>query len=210
MKQAITGTTAISRAGSGTTLAMKLLMAAAILLTASLNYANAAVDMEFYVNSNLSEESEATTNYNTHTSLTVDRSGESGAANFFVVAHIAVQVDDITAQPQVRLVYDGGTNTVGEIKGEDGGAPGTGIVFGHTKALKTGHGFTFNFARRVTLSNASHTFEVQFARLGGSGNVYAGNSSIAVFEETTNARYTEQLAKTTSTIRIIISSIIPP
>lgn len=141
---------------------------------------------EFYKGSNTSQGTSTSATYSSHTSVTVDRSTKSGAKDFLVLAHIVIQTDSATTYPKVTLVQDD-TTTLGLC--DDG------LAMKYTQTGETGHGLTFHWARRVNLSAASHSVAVQFARLGGTGTIYAVNSSVVVMEITSSTEYAEQISQ---------------
>jgi hypothetical protein len=135
-----------------------------------------ATGLEFYKNHSTTQESESGSTYNTHTTTTVNRAGESGSKNFFVIAHISVTTT-AGGIAKIRLFQDGDT-MLGE------------VADGLETPVATPHGFTYNFVKRVSLDNSSHSFEIQFASLAGT--IYAENSSIVVLEESANAEYNDR------------------
>ena len=135
--------------------------------------------LEFYKANNFTRETENSSTYNTHTSLTVDRSGEAGTKNFIIIAHIATAVSDTAALVKVRL-YQDSTTVLGEVA--------DGLEYGD---VEDSDGFTYNFVKRVSLDNTSHTIDVDFARESGSGDTIALNSSIIAIEESANTEYAE-------------------
>jgi len=144
-----------------------------------------ATALEFFSGNSTSRVTSASTTYVDHLEITVDRSAESDTKNFFVFCHITVAVDDVLANFNVRFRHD--TTDLGETQG---------LVAGDIDTER-GHGRTFNFVRRVSLTAASHTFDIQFRRTSttGGGNVFGEQSSIVVLEESANAQYAEALTE---------------
>lgn len=126
------------------------------------------------------------TNYVQYLRCTVDRSAKAGTKNFFVIAHIGIQVADAAnTKPLVKLEQDD-TTVIGEVEG---------LVFGDTQVGTFNHGFTYNFVRRISLDNSSHTFDLDYKTSDATDTVYTETASIVVIEESANAEYAEQIAE---------------
>jgi len=140
-----------------------------------------ATGLEFYKNSNLNLGQNATTTYSPHTTCAVDRSTKSDTRNFFVIAHISTTIATAGITPKIRLYLDDAI-TLGEVS--------DGLRY---SANTAGHGFTYNFVKRVSLDDTNHNVKIQFALSAGSdpGTFDAENSSIMVLEESAYAEYAE-------------------
>ena len=138
------------------------------------------------------------TNYVQYLRVTVDRSGEAGTKNFFIIAHIGLQVGHTYAYPVVKLEQDD-TTVIGEVDG---------LIYGSTQVAAFNHGFTYNFVRRVSLDNTSHTFDLDYKTSDSAHTVYAETASIVVIEESANAEYTEQIAEVCSTSNDTLTDLV--
>lgn len=129
------------------------------------------------------------TDYQQYLRCTVDRSAKAGTKNFFVLAHIGIQINNDAVYPSVKLEQDD-TTIIGETEP---------LRVYHTQATFFNHGFTYNFVRRVSLDNDVHTFDLDYKTSNGDYTVYAETASIVVIEESANAEYVEQIAEVGST-----------
>ncbi len=141
--------------------------------------------LEFYKASKTSTQSEGGTTYVDYLSITVDRSGESGAKDFIILAHCNLEVDNVLALMKVRLRFDSDTSTISEV------ADGLKASGNNTTGSGLYRGMYFPVVRQVNLTAASHTFSLEFAKESGTGAVVAANASIVVIEKSAGTQYAE-------------------
>jgi len=135
-----------------------------------------ATPLEFYKASTTTPQN-FTGAYSTYLTCNVDRSGKAGTKNFFVIAHVSTTVDALWTKGKARLRQDGSTD-LGEVA--DG-------FLQHP----TPEGYVYNFLKRVSLDNSSHSFTIDLGRVSGTDNFTGENASIVVLEESANAEYAE-------------------
>ena len=144
-----------------------------------------ATALEFYFNSSTSLDASLSTTYKTYLTCTVNRIGKADSKNVFVIAHIVITYSTISGDlgAKVRLRQDGSTD-LGE------------CADGLQHSDISPHGYTYNFVKRVSLDNSSHTFTLDFAQAIGTGQVLVPHGSIIVLEESANAEYNDSTTET--------------
>lgn len=141
-----------------------------------------ATALEFY-KANTVTPANFTGAYVTYLTCTVDRSAKADTKNFFVIAHVSTTVSNIDTTGKIRLQQDGSTD-LGEVA--------DGLEYYYTSPC----GYTYNFVKRVSLDNTSHSFTLDLGRVAGSKNFQGQNASIIVLEESVNAEYADSTATT--------------
>ncbi len=145
-----------------------------------------ATALEFYFGTEETQ-SDFTGAYATFLSVTVDRSGESGAKDFIILASLSLSVSDTNAHVQSQLRHD--TTTLVEYR--DTAEKADTHRYAASASAQTHHGHTYQFVKEVNLTAASHTIDIQVGRRTGSGNVEARTCTIIVLEKSANAQYAE-------------------
>ncbi len=160
-----------------------------------------ATALEFFKASKTSQQTETGSTYVDYLSITVDRSGESGAKDFFIIAHLNIEVSATAALIKCRLRKDSATPTALDVSEIEGGLSAGG------SNSKPGRGVHFVVARQVNLTAASHTFSLEFARESGTDNVIADNGSIVVLEKSAGAEYAENTSETCDTSNVLQDAV---
>lgn len=117
----------------------------------------------------------------TYLTLTCDRTGEAGAANYYILASLGTTVTSVSAKPGARLVVNG--STIVEYT--------SGLTL---SAINTGsQGVPFTFVRRVSLTNAVNTITIDVSSTPGVANVQALNAEIIAIEASSDSYYGEDV-----------------
>jgi len=141
-----------------------------------------ATALEFY-KANTVTPANFTGGYATYLSCVADRSALAGTKNFFIIAHIATTVNNIDTTGKVRLQVDG----------VDYGECADGLYHEQSDLPS---GYTYNFVKRLSLDNSSHTITLDCGRVLGANNFQAQNASIVILEESANAQYNDSTTET--------------
>lgn len=147
--------------------------------------------MEYYKGQNLAKQTTTADTFQDALTVSVDRSGESGAKDFIVIAS-AIYYNDSDAGDPAQVVL--------EIDGTEYQSPDPfETSYSSTGFSSTDFFLVFNGLKKISLSAASHTVKLRWRNQSGLGDTQAIEScSIVVMEAPVGTEYSESDGATVS------------